>query len=204
MDDVEQLIVNQLRRTDRAIEKRQKALAQVVDAPVKGRTFNRRYVTEFSFDSSNYNNDVFEARRFDVPPQTRSFIVDRDCKRFFCQEVVATILLVGSLFPTGNTPVPSAQKFSLCPLNAWRSMPFDWTVRDTSTDREWSDTALPSVYVLQGLVGGYRLPSWAVLEPGTETQVTIAPKFVANQVPGLIAYVAKVEVSFSFVGFEVL
>ena len=197
MDDVEQLIVNQLRRTDRAIEKRQKLLSRVVDEPVKGRTFNRRYALEFSFSPDPDGTTP-------VSPQTRSFVVEKDCKRFFCQELVATTLIVASRYPLGNNPVPPANKLTISPSAAWRLMPYTWIVRDTSTDREWSDTPLPCTYVQQGHVGGYRLPSWAVLEPGSEVQVTIAPNFVSPQLSPEFVIVSKAEIVFSFIGFEVL
>jgi len=199
MDDVEQLIVNQLRRTDRAIDKRQKLLSQVVDTPVKGRTFNRRYALEFSFAP---DPDFFGTTP--VSPETRSFVVERDCKRFFCQEIVATTLVVASRYPVGNEPVPPANKLTISPSSAWRLMPYTWIVRDTSTDREWSDAPLPYTYVQQSHVGGYRLPSWAVLEPGTEVQVTIAPNYVSPDLPPEYVVVSRAEVIFSFIGFEVL
>lgn len=203
MDDVEQLIVNQLRRTDRAIKARRDRLKEA-EQPDKGRTFNRRYVLEFSFDNTLYNGGSVSTFNRLILPQVRSFVVDRDCKRFYCQELVATMLVVGSPSSESGFPAPPAQKYTLPPIGCFQAMSYTWRVRDTSTDRDWSDSPLPSTYVQQSNVGGYRLPSWALLEPGTELQVTLAPTFAALSIPTIASVLSKIEVNFSFIGFEVL
>jgi hypothetical protein len=197
MDDVEQMIINQLRRTDRAIEARKKRIQEALkEKESGGRIFNRRYVLEFGFTPQSEQG---ASATFNVLPVTRSFVVDRDSKRFFCQEVSFALLAVGLPFQQ-----QTASKLTLPWYAAQRVMPFTWQVRDTSTDRDWSDAPLPSVFAQQGFVGGYRLPAAVVLEPGTEVQTTIQPNFVRNNVAPYIEILSGIEVQFSFIGFEVL
>lgn len=197
MDDVEQMIINQLRRTDRAIESRKKRIQEALkEKESAGRIFNKRYVLEFGF-TPRFEEGV--SATFDVLPVTRSFVVDRDIKRFFCQELSVAVLAVGLPYQQ-----QAASKLTLPWYAAQRLMPFTWQVRDTSTDRDWSDAPLPSVFMQQGFVGGYRLPAAVVVEPGTEVQAVIQPNFLRNSVQPYIQTLSSVEVQFSFIGFEVL
>jgi hypothetical protein len=197
MDDAEQMIINQLRRTDRAIEARKKRIQEALkEKESSGRIFNKRYVLEFGF-TPRFEEEA--SVTFDVLPATRSFVVDRDVKRFFCQEISFALLAVGLPFQQ-----QASSKLTLPWYAAQRAMPFTWQVRDTSTDRDWSDAPLPSVFAQQGFVGGYRLPAAVVLDPGTEVQATIQPNFVRNNVPFYIQTLSAIEVQFSFIGFEVL
>jgi hypothetical protein len=199
MDDVEQMIINQLRRTDRAIEARKKRIQEALkEKESSGRIFNKRYVLEFGFAAPPYVGDR-TSTDLDVLPVTRSFVVDRDVKRFFCQELSFSFLVVG---------VPYQQQIATKVTIPWFAaqalMPFTWQVRDTSTDRDWSDAPLPSVFAQQGFVGGYRLPAAVVVEPGTEVQATVRPNFIRNTLVSYLASLSSVEIQFSFIGFEVL
>lgn len=197
MDDVEQMIINQLRRTDRAIEARKKRIQEALkEKESSGRIFNKRYVLEFGF-TPRFEEEA--TTTFDILPVTRSFVVDRDTKRFFCQELSFSFLAVGVPFQQ-----QTATKVTLPWYAAQAVMPFTWQVRDTSTDRDWSDAPLPSVFAQQSFVGGYRLPAAVVVEPGTEVQAIIQPNFIRNTVTSYLASLSSVEIQFSFIGFEVL
>lgn len=197
MDDTEQMIVNELRRIDRAIERRDKAL-QAESNKDGMRTFPKRYVLDLSVDIPVTAEDVVVESQLN--PVIRSFVVDRDCKRFFCKQVVASIIARGDVGASSVTATPPVNPFPLTD----RVLDFLWKVRDTSTDREWSDYPLPSyVLPIEGLIGGYALPAPAVLDPGTEVEVSITP-LAARRSLFPIQNISKISVLFSFVGFEVL
>ena len=81
VNESDQLLVNELRRIERAIEKRQKVLESLSTAKGK-QNFNRRYVLDIPLDVVN---DTVRNT-----PVTRSFVVDRDCIQFCCRELVFT------------------------------------------------------------------------------------------------------------------
>ncbi|NBT35339.1 MAG: hypothetical protein EBT03_07345 [Betaproteobacteria bacterium] len=201
MDDTEQMIVNELRRIDRAIERREKAL-QAASEKDGARTFPRRYVLDLPVDipvSTEEPPSIYFPGSV-LLPVSRSFVVDRDCKRFFCQQIVASLIVNGNL---------AGQSASLTPFQTGSQntlLPFLWQVRDTSTNREWSDYPLPSfVLPIESMVGGYSLPAPAVLDPGTEVEVSLQPLSATNLLTEeTVTEIRKISVIFSFVGFEVL
>jgi hypothetical protein len=197
MDDTEQMIVNELRRIDRAIERREKAL-QAIDKKEGMRTFPRRYVIDLPVDiPATPLRFVTEA---DLTPTTRSFVIDRDCKRFFCHQMTASLIVRGdsNAIPASLTP-PTGTDLST-------SLFFLWKVRDTSTDRDWSDYPLPSyVMPVVSLIGNHLLPAPAVLDPGTEVEVSLKPITAILDIAGSnVQNIRQISVVFSFIGFEVL
>lgn len=187
MDDVQQMIVNEVKRLERVIEKRAKALAQL-EVKTQQRTSPRRYVLEYDIPAGN------EAL---ARPLNRSFVVDRDCSRFFCQEVVMSVSVVGQI-----TGVANSNKFTLSP--EWSgSLDFTWRIRDTSTDREWQSHPLPSYFLASGLTSPLSMPWSASLRPGTEVETTIVPT-VSGAALLSFDIVSSYTLQIAFVGFEVL
>lgn len=187
MDDVQQMIVNEVKRLERVIEKRAKALAQL-EAKAQQRTSPRRYVLEYDIPAG----DDALAR-----PLTRSFVVDRDCSRFFCQEVVTSVSVIGQI-----TGVANSNKFTLSP--EWTgALDFTWRIRDTATDREWQNTPLPSYFLASGLTSPLSMPWSTPLRPGAEVETTIVP---TQSGAALLNFdsVTSYTVQIAFVGFEVL
>lgn len=190
VNESDQLLVNELRRVERAIEKRQKVLQSLATAKGK-QNFNRRYVLDVPLDV--VNEDVRNT------PVTRSFVVDRDCIQFCCREIVFTPFAVGTLeYPGGNT---TTGKFSLPPTSYFW---FDWQVRDTYSDRAWQNMPMPSLALASGKVSGLHLGRPAVLPAGTEVLFTVQPLEGASATPTLRFTATSFSVQVSFIGFEVV
>lgn len=187
MDDVQQMIVNEVKRLERVVEKRAKTLAQL-EAKAQQRTAPRRYVLEYDLPAGS---DVLNR------PFTRSFVVDKDCSRFFCQDVVFSIAAVGEI-----TGVANSNKFTLTPEWAG-TLDFTWRIRDTSTDREWQNTPLPRYFLASGLTSGLPLPWSSALRPGAEIETTIVPTQSNAFILGFNS-VTSYTLQIAFVGFEVL
>lgn len=187
MDDVQQMIVNEVKRLERVIDKRAKALATLEDKSQR-RTAPRRYVLEFSIPAGN---GVLNQ------PVTRSFVVDKEASRFFCQDVVCSVSAVGTIASVANS-----NKLTLSP--EWEgALDFLWRIRDTSTDREWQNEPLPRYFMASGLTAGLNMPWSSPLRPGAEIETTIVPTFASDVLVG-INPVLSYTLQIAFVGFEVL
>lgn len=187
MDDVQQMIVNEVNRLERVIEKRAKALEQL-EAKVQRRTSPRRYVLEFPIPADN---------KFLNQPFTRSFVVDRDCTRFFCQSLAVSIAAVG------RVPLVANSNKATLPPSVLDALDFTWRIRDTSTDREWQNAPLPRYFLASGLTTALDLPWPATARPGTEIEATLVPS-ILSQSTILLSDITSYTVQISFVGFEVL
>lgn len=192
MDDVQQMIVNEVNRLERAIDKRAKALAQL-EAKTQKRTSPKRYVLEFIVPADT---------RFLSQPFTRSFVVDKDCQRFICQSIVASVAVVGQVSGFGATSQGS-NKLTL-PPESTNALDFLWRIRDTSTDREWQNQPLPRYFLASGLTSAFDLPWSAPVRPGAEIETTIVPTVIGSNPTFSISDVVSYTVQISFFGFEVL
>lgn len=192
MDDVQQMIVNEVKRLERVIDKRTKALAQL-DEKIQKRTSPRRYVLEFPVPAET----AAVATAATNQPVTRSFVVDKDRARFFCQDVVFSVSAVGTVIGSSSNKATLSPEFNL--------LDFTWRIRDTSTDREWQNTPLPRYFMASGLTTGLNMPWPAPLRPGAEIETTIVPTLVsASALTAGFSNLTSYTVQVSFVGFEVL
>ena len=187
MDDVQQMIVNEVKRLERFIEKRAKALVHLEDKSQR-RTAPRRYVLEFSIPAGTGALNQ---------PITRSFVVDKEAARFFCQDVVCSVSVVGEIAGVANS-----NKLTLSP--EWTgSLDFLWRIRDTSTDREWQNEPLPRYFMASGLTAGLNMPWSSPLRPGAEIETTIVTTLASAGILGFTS-VLSYTLQIAFVGFEVL
>ena len=198
MDDVQQMIVNEINRLERVLKKRAKALEQL-EAQSQLRTTPRRYVLEYVFPAVADNIKVINV------PITRSFVVDKDCKRFFCQEVSCSIAAVGQIVNATNsnkiTLPPSGNPGTLLEVVP---VDFTWRIRDTATDREWQSQPLPRYFLASGQTAPLPMAWYAPLKPGAEIEVTIVPTAADPFVVDVFAELNSYTVQISFSGFEVL
>lgn len=199
MNESEQLLINELRRLDRAIDKRKKAFSALTEAKDK-RVFSRRYVLEIPISLRKVQGEFSISYTVDTQPVTRSFVVDKDCINFSCREIVYTVAGVGTLY-TGSGPTEG--RFSFLNTSVlW----FQWEVRDTYTDRAWQNLPMPDLALGSGKTSGLPLGRPAVLLPGTEVSFTVRPLTNYGLLP--IEQVGFVPTSYalqvSFVGTEVL
>jgi len=191
----DQLLINEMRRIDGAIKKRQKVIESLASAQGK-KIFNRRYVIDLPVAIIGDPGSP----SISLEPVYRSFVVDRDCVYFFCKELVYTVAATASIFqPFG---APTAGKVSL--PNTLVGVWFNWEVRDTYTDRSWQNLPLPCFAMGSGKTSGFPLSRPAALPAGTEVQFTLAPFSDFLQGSGLIDAVSAFSVQVSFSGFEVV
>lgn len=193
MNDAEtaSILVNELRRIDRAMGETQRVL-DAADKKSGLRVIPHQYSVELSFDVVTSP---------DTPtPDVKSFVIDRDCQAFFCCKISYTLLAVGEIAVTAT-----ANKITIPAKTRGLSCPFMWTVRDSSSDREWQDQPMPSFLLASGQVDGHRLPKPAILPSGSEVQVSAQPLVTTARVVGFtVDTVQRYIVQMSFSGFEVI
>lgn len=187
MDDVQQMLLNEIQRLDKAIEKRTKALSKI-DEQTKLRTMPKRYVLEYAVPAGENVLNI---------PISRSFVVDKDCLRFVCQEIVCSVAAVGRI-----TGVANSNKLTLAIRESFL-FDFNWQIRDTSTDREWQNVPLPKYFLASGLTAGVPLSRGAAVKAGTEVELVLVPtssRTVSSSFDSIESYTVQI----SFVGYEVL
>jgi hypothetical protein len=185
--DVDQMLLNDLARLDRAIEgRKRRRTAKPSKKPL--RCDARRYLVDVPIAVSSTS-----AR---MQPITRTVVIDRVCKAFRCRELVATTAAIGTMVDTDVATKISLPAFS-------RSLSYQWQVRDTYTDREWQNAFLPDLVLASGKNGGLQLGRPAVLPAGTLLEVTIMPIQTPTTVSYYMSGVTEYAVQLSFVGDEV-
>lgn len=196
MEDVDVMLVNELRRLQRVVEKRKKVLS--AEPKNNKRVFNRRYVVDL--DIAEPFEDAANEPLF---PRTLqgSFVVDRDCEYFCCQEMSYTVTVTGTVDMPGVLPNVAA-KVSVTPGSSVFS--FFWEVRDTHSDRSWQNAPLPNLVMGNGKVGGLRLPQAAKLPAGTDVQLVVSPVGLTTVDFGVLTAINRIGVQVNFIGFEVL
>jgi hypothetical protein len=231
MDDIEQMEWNEYQRLERAIEARRKRVEALEKGSPLVRQRNFRYVVDFNFDYT-------EMTRFDAgtgvpvaspdvaPPssQTRSFIVKSEAEAqrktcFYVKSIEASyaVLASTSITPTPEPPAPPTgpgQRFFIGPDYRRNFFDFTWRIRDTGSDREWQNTALPSQLLVTGNVNPLLFGNGhCMLSGGTEVLIEITPTFSGNLLsqasgefiflPPLTAFKSHA-IQVCFVGVEVL
>lgn len=188
MDDVDQMEWNEYQRLERVIDARKKRIEALEKGSPLIKQRNFRYVLDYTF---NYiapeQNPIFGQRVIsDLPPaQTRSFIVKSelsDGKRthFYVKSIEASYALLGSqLLPDDVEGL--GQRFFIGPDYRRNFFDFTWRIRDTGSDREWQNTALPSQLLLTGNVNPLLFGNGhCMLSGGTEVLLEIVPTFSGN------------------------
>lgn len=208
MNESEQMLVNELRRIEGAVDKRKKVLESLSEQK-NLKVFNRRYVIDLPLTPLR-KEIIRETGTAYLSDQavTRSFVIDRDCSYFYCKEIIYTPSTVGSLLDENAQPVAEG-RFSLANTNYFW---FNWEVRDTYSDRSWQNLPVPDLAMGSGKTSGLILGRPAVLPAGTEILTTIYPfpnSFSWGPQENPFGQTAQFEptsftVQVSFVGFEVL
>ena len=218
MDDIDQLEWNEYQRLERAIDARKKRIEGLEKGSPVIRQRNFRYVLDYTFDFTvpeGANSNIAET----PSAQTRSFIVKSEAtgdngKRthFFVKSIEASYAVLAS--QVGVDP-PVGQRFFIGPDYRRNFFDFTWHVRDTGSDREWSNTALPAQLLLTGNVNPLLFGNGhCMLSGGTEVLVDIVPTFSGNILaqqenieflaPPAIADIRSHFLQLCFVGVEVL
>jgi hypothetical protein len=188
MDDVDQMELNEYQRLERAIEARRKRVEALEKGAPLIRQRNFRYVIDFTFDFTEMAGPVqggLQAFNVAPPPaQSRSFIVksekeDQRKTHFYVKSLEASYAAFASQ-ATEEAPGPG-QRFFIGPDYRRNFFDFTWRVRDTGSDREWQNTALPSQLLMTGNVNPLLFGNGhCMLSGGTEVVVEITPTFSGN------------------------
>ena len=188
MDDVDQMELNEYHRLERALDARRKRIEALEKGAPLIRQRNFRYVLDFNFDYTEMAAPVRGSlASFDVAPppaQSRSFIVkseteDQRKTHFYVKSLEASYAVFASQ-ATPETPGPG-QRFFIGPDYRRNFFDFTWRLRDTGSDREWSNTALPSQFLVTGNVNPLLFGNGhCMLSGGTEVIVEVTPTFSGN------------------------
>jgi hypothetical protein len=176
---------NERRRLERALERLTRELDEIEKQLDLSRPRNRRYNVNFSFD--------FDSDYTKIHPQTRSAIVNKGT-RFYAMalEMYYKVQSSGATFNLG--PIAMRELFD-----------FEWKVRDTGTDRWWSNDWLPSDFLYSGDMCGLLTENAPALVSGNsaiEVDVRVT-KSVSAGSGSLFQNIEKHLLQISFVGVEV-
>ena len=196
MDDIDQMEWNEYQRLERAIEARRKRVEALEKGSPLVRQRNFRYVVDFNFDYTEMAGLSGETDLLSFPvappsPQTRSFIVKSEAEAqrktcFYVKSIEASYAVLASqpITPTPEPPAPSSgpgQRFFIGPDYRRNFFDFTWRIRDTGSDREWQNTALPSQLLVTGNVNPLLFGNGhCMLSGGTEVLIEITPTFSGN------------------------
>lgn len=182
----EQMLLNELTRLEHAIKKRQKRIEEVAEKAAHSAP--KRYVVDVPI--------TVESTTARLAMVTRSVVIDRTGRAFRCRQIAGTSTVIGTL-----SDMATAAKISLPPAN--RALSFMWQVRDTYTDRTWSNAFLPDLALASGKNGPLELDQPAKLPPGTLLEVTVMPILTASAVTFFMSAASEYSVQFSFIGDEI-
>jgi hypothetical protein len=172
MTDVENMLLNEYRRIERAVAQREAQLAALEKRAAVSRQnqLNRRpkrYSVEFEFVPG------------DLQAQTRSFFVDGGTT-FRPRNMESSFRVVGTVDgQTASITVPYTTPSTVIATAFSRQSFFDyfWAVRDTGSDREWQNRPQPSVFMDSGPLGPLMFPVHGRVRGGSEVFITIDPFF---------------------------
>lgn len=190
MDDSAIMNENAIRRIEAAIAGRRKALDSLEKSLTK--SVPKRYIIPFRFPVGNGSASVLFA------PQTRGVVVDRDVKFFHLHDIAFSVSAIGTLGALGAVELP------LAPSDMTSNVfVFDWTLRDTHTDREWTDGRMPHTFLPSSLVGPAEVKPPAI-PPGTRLEMTVFPRLLATSIPSGVESITEYNLQVAFIGHEVL
>jgi hypothetical protein len=197
MDDVDQMEWNEYNRLERVIDSRKKRVEALEKGTPIIRQRNFRYALDFNFDFTLMAgfppNGLFRSFPGVAPPQaqTRTFIVKSENEEhrrthFYVKSIEASYAIFATqrVFPDPATPLPG-QRFFIGPDYRRYFFDFTWRIRDTGSDREWSNTALPSGLLMTGNVNPLLFGNGhCMLSGGTEVVVEVTPTFSGSTLTG--------------------
>jgi hypothetical protein len=226
-DDVqaERTIHAELMKLERLIAERKKSLqALLAQVPARKKGLQRRprrYSLEFEFEPSTprFSLGGYDTRN-GLQPQTRSFTVDGG--RPFIVDAIDTSLRVmgiaaartGAGLVAGQActiTLPYGKNVNSNDVAQYRNdyLEFFWSLRDTTTDRQFQNMRQPSVFLLSGTLSPATLPLSQTLPGGSEVEMTVEPTFALATIDDESTYgkffaVRKYTLQVSFHGREVM
>lgn len=135
MDDIDQMLINEVRACERAIKMREVRLEQIIQAQ-GGVRLPKRYVLEYDFVPGSLDE------------QTKSFVVSQDISHFRCTSVTTSLTVFGNN-STRDVPVV----LTLAPADRMGYFAASLRFRDTGSNREWQNNLVPEFWMTGGTFG---------------------------------------------------
>lgn len=192
-DDVAVYDENELRRMEKGLASRSK-LVDLLEKKAGRRTYPKRYVFEFSFSVA----DGAEQQ------DTQAVVIAREARFFRAERLVQSVVLIGRVAGEENV----TQLTLPADASALGVFAYNWSMRDTHTDRLWTNVPMPSAFISNALLGETLFPRKIALPPGTAVEMTVSPIVLASvlQLPAaddpLIADVESYSLIVSLIGDE--
>lgn len=179
---------NEERRLERALARMTKELDDIEKQIDLKTPRNRRYNVNFSFDWVNAPTPSEP-----IYVDTRAAVINKD-RRFYAMglEMHYKVQSEGATFALG--PVFMREFFD-----------FDWRIKDTGSDREWSNDWLPSDFLYSGDMCGLLTPTAPAIVGGNASiDVSVRVLKSLNSGTGtLFSTIEKHLLQISFIGVEV-
>lgn len=201
MSDIEQMLVNEYRKIERAIQARKKTLAalkkQVDGEPSVLTKRPRVYQVEFDFVPGS------------LQPIQRTFTVEGGTV-FHPATLASSLRVIGEqsatqiaqvtlgygVSPAGPVVAPGFGEFRQ------EFFDFEWTIRDTGSDREWQNEKMPSVFLLSGHLSPLWLPILGSIRGGSEVAVEIDPVYNRDTESVLFETISSYKLTVQMNGIE--
>ena len=183
----ERMVEAEMRRLERLLGLRKRELDDLEQKIDLRRPRNRRYNVDFVFAAQDDPAVEF------IDNEDRSVVINSGT-RFFVKEIQMGF----SLTSAGAT-------FNLGPGFMKTVFDFQWRVRDTGSDREWSNDWLPSEFLYSGDIRGLNLGrNHALLSGGAELFASVrTTKSSVGGGTSLFQDIESFSLQLSFVGIEV-
>lgn len=183
----ERMMVAELRRLERALAARKKELDELEAKIDLARPRNRRYNADFSFafvDDATQEYIYVDEKAPTVAKGTRFFVLELEL---------------------GFQIVSDGAAFNMGPTFMRNFFDFEWRVRDTGSDRDWSNDWLPSQFLFSGDVRGFCPKSPFVCSGGADivTSVRVTRSRDTLGEGDLFTNIEAFELQIGFVGVEV-
>jgi len=197
------MMLNELRKLQRAIDSRKQTIKQVVSqksrtsAYVRSKQLPKRYSVEIEFDGGS------------LVPKTRSFIVDDNTifRPHSIDYVVKSTLFLSEADPESSLTtitLPHGPPIGGGSDIVTQESQFGFLIgfRDNGSDREWQSRKIPDQFLMSGIVSPFYMGKRTVLMSGTEVFVDIEPILNRSTSPYTTGTIVKNNVIVSMEGFE--
>lgn len=199
MSDIEQMSLNLFRKNQRLMQALEKKLPVNKPSNLNGGT-NFRYVLEFTIDATDLSAATNDPAKF----VTQSFITRHD-RQFIVTRMECATIVTGTVNGSAARLDLAAFRRAYGPYPADHLIDFTWRVSDSSSDGQWSNTALPANVLLSGSAGGLRFAHGRPIKGGTEVTMNVLVGEMTTDladptypISDITAYILQ----FSFIGVE--
>jgi hypothetical protein len=204
-------IANEYNRLSRQIEKKTQQLDSLLAANGPAGPFpmdfagmqNRRYNIDFVFEAEDQLSGLPQPLFNGI--QEKGVTIESGTI-FRCAYVESFVRAIGTGVDRFSG-LPTVVQATLSWDSRLNMFDFMWRLRDTGTDREWTNLPQPSLFLGGGYLGPLWLPRRVVLGGGTQILAEVAPFLAVADTSGIFGFffggsVTTYELHMSFVGHE--